>query len=122
MRDYASSSSWSKVLLVIAALHDCAIGSYHFILPSQWHWGAGLQSLPASLVWGIYTLNFSWSLLMLIVGAMILYAAVQDVRGNLFVRRVVFGVGLFWALHGAHLWLYPVPVPHSLLWLRYALA
>jgi hypothetical protein len=121
MQDGGSPLTWSKLLLVIAGLHDCAIGLYHFVLPTQWNWAAGLQSLPASLVWGIYTLNFSWSLLMVITGFIILYAAAQDLRSNLFVRRVVFGVGLFWLLHGTHVWFYPVPVPHSLLWLKYVL-
>jgi len=78
--------------------------------------------VPASLTWGIYSINFSWSLLILTVGAIILYAATQDLARNVLARRVVFGVGLFWAPHGSYLWLHPVPVPDSLLWLRYALA
>lgn len=115
------SSTW-KGLLVIAGLHDCAIGAYHLILPRQWNWDAGLQSVPASLVWGVYMINFSWSLLILTVAALIFYAAAQDPTASAFARRVVFAVGLFWALHGVYLWFHPVPVPDSLAWLGYGLA
>ena len=115
------SSVW-KVLLVIAGLHDSAIGAYHLVLPRQWNWAAGLQNVPAILVSGIYILNFSWSLLILTVAALIFYAAAEGPTASVFARRVVFAVGLFWAVHGIYLWLHPLPVPDSLAWLKYGLA
>jgi len=115
------SSLW-KVLLVIAGLHDSVIGAYHLVLPRQWNWATGLQNVPASLEWGVYTINFSWSVLILTVAALVFYAAAQDPQASVFPRRVVFAVGSFWGLHGIYLWFHPVPVPDSLVWLRYALA
>jgi len=100
-----------KALLIIAGLHDSAIGAYHLVLPRQWNWAAGLQTVPPSLVWGIYIINYSWSLLILTIAGLIFYAAAQGPTASLFARRVVFAVGLFWAFHGTYLWLNPVPVP-----------
>jgi len=109
------------VCLIVAGLHDGGIGSYHLVLPYQWDWAAGLKSVPDSLVWGVYMVNFSWGLLALTMGGLIFLAAWQD-PATRFVRRVVLAIGLFWAVHGVYLWLHPVPVPDSLLWLKYSLA
>jgi hypothetical protein len=39
-----------------------------------------------------------------------------------FARRMVFAVGLFWAIHGVYTWINPFPLPHTLAWLSIVMA
>jgi hypothetical protein len=116
-----SPKAWS-VVLGLAGIQDCGLALYHFILPYQMGWQRGLAGVADSLVWALYALNFSWSLLVFLVGGLVLYAAKLGPAAGLFARRTVFVVGLFWVLHGIYTWLHPLPLPHSLLWLRALLA
>jgi hypothetical protein len=84
-------------------------------------WQRGLVDVADSLVWAIFALNFSWSLLVLLMGGLILYAAKLGPGAGPFARRTVFTVGLFWAIHGVYTWLNPLPLPASLSWLRIVL-
>ena len=107
------------VLLGLAALQDCAIALYHFVLPYQFSWRSALHGVPDSLVWTLFALNFSWSLLTLLAGLLVFYAAKLGPAAGPFVTRTVFTVGLFWAIHGAYTWMNPFPMPRSLMWVRY---
>ena len=114
-----SSTPWF-VLLALAAFQDCALALYHFFLPYQFGWGRALHGVPASITWALYALNFSWSLLTLVAGALVFYAAIIG-PASAFVRRTVFAIGLFWLIHGAYTWINPFPVPRALAWLHYAI-
>jgi hypothetical protein len=109
------------VLLVLAGIHDCGIALYHLVLPYQMSWRRGLEGVADSLVWALFALNFSWSMLVLLVGSLVLYAAKLGPPGRSFVRRAVFTVGLFWGIHGTYTWLNPLPLPRSMVMLRYVL-
>ena len=110
-----------RIPLLIAGLHDCGLAAYHFILPYHMQWQRGLNDVPDSIVWALFALNFSWSLLVFFAGALVVYAANLGARGGKFARLTVFTVGLFWAIHGLYTWLNPLPLPPSLLWLRVVL-
>jgi hypothetical protein len=69
----------------------------------------------------LLTLNFSWTALLLVVGGLVLYAATAG-PANPFIRTFVFVAGLFWAIHGAYIWLVPMPLPPRLQWVGLALA
>ncbi|HVS31486.1 MAG TPA: hypothetical protein VMS98_08520 [Thermoanaerobaculia bacterium] len=112
--------SW-RIPLLLAGLHDCGLAAYHFFLPYHMQWRRGLDGVADSLVWALFALNFSWSLLLLLAGALIVYASGLGVRGGKFARLTVFTVGLFWAIHGLYTWVNPLPLPPSLLWLRVVL-
>lgn len=109
------------VSLGLAGIHDCGMALYHFVLPYHMGWQRGLEGVPDSLAWALFALNFSWSLLMFLVGSLVLYAARLGPMAGLFARRMILAVGLFWALHGAYTWLNPLPLPEALRWLRYVL-
>src|SRR5688572_7188364 len=94
------SKAW-KILLLMAGIHDCGLAAYHFFLPVHWQWDRGLEGVPPSLVWALYALNFSWSLLVLLIGMLVIYAALLGPSAGAFMRRTIFTVGLFWAIHGA---------------------
>lgn len=116
-------TTW-RIPLLIAGLHDCGLAAYHFILPVHMQWRRGLDGVPDSLVWALFALNFSWSLLVLLCGALVIYASWLGPFGfgGKFARVTVFTVGLFWAMHGLYTWVSPLPLPPSLGWLRIALA
>jgi hypothetical protein len=116
-----SSRLW-LVSLGLAGICDCGMALYHSVLPYHMGWRRGLEGVPDSITWALLALNFSWSLLVILVGSLVLYAAKIGPAGGNFARRTVFTVGLFWAIHGSYTWLNPLPLPGSLWWLRYALA
>jgi hypothetical protein len=94
---------------------------YHSILPFHMGWERGLQGVPDSVVWAVYALNFSWSVLVFLAGGLVLYAARIGPSADTFARRTVFTIGLFWAIHGVYTWVNPLPLPRSLFVLKYAL-
>ena len=110
-----------RIPLLIAGLHDCALAAYHFFLPYHMQWRRGLTDVADSLVWALFALNFSWSLLVLLAGALVVYASGLGPAAGRFARVTIFAIGLFWAIHGLYTWLNPLPLPRSLLWLRVVL-
>lgn len=94
---------------------------YHFVLPYHMGWRRGLDGVADSIVWALFALNFSWSLIVLLAEILVLYAARLGPEAGTFARRTVFTVGLFWAIHGAYTWINPLPLPARLAWLRLVL-
>jgi hypothetical protein len=115
-----SSKLW-PVFLGLAGVLDCGMALYHSLLPWHMGWRQGLGGVPDSIVWALFALNFSWSLLVFLAGSLVIYAAMLGPGAGTFARRTVFTVGLFWAIHGTYTWLNPLPLPSSLVWLRYVL-
>jgi hypothetical protein len=115
-----SSRLWS-VLLVLAGILSCSIALYHSVMPFHMGWRQGLGGVPSSIVWALFALNFSWSVLVFLAGSLVIHAATLGPGAGPYARRTVFTVGLFWAIHGAYTWLNPLPLPSSLVWLRYVL-
>ena len=115
-----SSRLWS-VFLALAGALSCSMALYHSVLPYQMGWRQGLGGVPDSIVWALFALNFSWSLLVFLAGSLVIYAARLGPRAETYARLTVFTVGLFWAIHGTYTWLNPLPLPSPLMWLRYVL-
>jgi hypothetical protein len=111
---------WS-ISLGLAGLHDCGISLYHSVLPYQMGWRRGLEGVAESVVWAVFALNFSWSVLVFLAGVLVFHAARLGPEAGTFARRTVFTVGLFWAIHGAYTWIHPLPLPPSLRALKYFL-
>jgi hypothetical protein len=105
------------VALGLAGLLECGMAVAHFGLQYEWYRFGDFRAWPAYLAWALFALNFSWSVLLLGVGGLVLYAARLTSDGA-FMRTAVFVVGLFWAIHGLYVWLVPMPLPNRLLWLR----
>lgn len=85
-------------------------------------WRRAPEGMPDSLVWALYALNFSWSLLVFLTGTLVIYAALLGPVAGPFMRRTIFTIGLFWAIHGVYTWLHPMVMPASLAWLKILLA
>ena len=101
---------------------DIGLAGYHFFIPYLWRWEAGLRTTQPMLVWTIHALNFSWSLLVLILGLLVALAAWREADRTRFTVAAVFAVGLFWLIHGAYEWTFPLPMPARLVALKAALA
>ena len=114
------SRRWS-VSLGFAGVIGGSMALYHFVLPYHMGWRRGLEGVPDSIVWALFALNFSWSLLVLLAEILVLYAARLGPEAGAFARRTVFTVGLFWGIHGAYTWFNPLPLPAKLTWLRVVL-
>lgn len=115
-----SSRLWSLCLGFAGAL-SCSLALYHSVLPYQMGWRQGLDGAPDSIVWALFALNFSWSVLVFLAGSLVIQAARLGPGAGTYARRAVFTVGLFWTIHGAYTWLNPLPLPAALIWLRYLL-
>ncbi|MBF8283897.1 MAG: hypothetical protein HW378_2812 [Anaerolineales bacterium] len=107
-----------RLSLGLAGILECGIALYHAALPYHMEWARGLGGVPDSLVWAVFALNFSWSVVVFLAGCLILYAASLGPAAGRFAKRTVFVVGLFWLIHGLYTWLNPLPLPPSLVWLR----
>jgi hypothetical protein len=108
-----SSRSWFASL-VAAGILDCGMAGYHFFLPTHMGWSSHVHDTPTSLVWALFTLNFSWSLLVFLSGVLVFFVARLGPGAGTFARRFVFVVGLFWLVHGIYTWVNPFPMPASL--------
>ncbi len=118
----ARSSTFWWLSLGSAGVLECGIALYHAVLPYHMDWARGLGGIPDSLVWAIFALNFSWSVVVFLAACLILYAASLGPEAGRFAKVTVFVVGLFWLIHGLYTWLHPLPLPPSLVWLRALLA
>lgn len=85
-----------RVSLYLAGVLECGMALYHSILPFHMGWARGLAGVPDTLVWALYALNFSWSVLVFLAGALILYAARLGPTAGQFAKRTVFVVALHW--------------------------
>jgi hypothetical protein len=65
----------------------------HFGLPYEWS-TFDFGDLPAQLVWALFTLNFSWGVLLLAVGGLVVQVAKVGPTSERLTRRFVFAVGL----------------------------
>lgn len=107
-----------RLSLGSAGVLESGIALYHAVLPYHMEWARGLGGIPDSLVWAIFALNFSWSVVVFLAGCLVLYAASLGPGAGPFARRTVFVVGLFWLIHGLYTWINPLPLPPTLVWLR----
>lgn len=115
-----SQRIWS-VSLIAAGFLDCSLGLYHSFLPYHMQWRQGLGGVPDSLTWALFALNFSWSVLVFLVGCLMFYAARMRLPVDGFVKATLLAAGLFWLAHGAYTWLHPLPLPPTYGWLKVAL-
>jgi hypothetical protein len=104
------------VCLLTAGLLQCGIAFAHFGLQYEWR-GVDGGSLPAQLRWALFALNFSWSVVVLVIGVLMLYAARLNSNAP-FVRATVFSIGLFWTIHAIYMVVMPMPVPARLAWIQ----
>jgi hypothetical protein len=62
------STKWWSIPLIVAGFHSCLLASYHLVLPFHMGWRRGLDGVADPLVWALFALNFSWSMLTFLTG------------------------------------------------------
>jgi hypothetical protein len=107
-----TSKAW-KSALTAAGILQIGMALGHFSLPTTFDWTSAGVTLPPILLWALLTLNFSWSALVLTIGALIIYASRRDPRAA-FVRSLVLFVALFWTAHFIYIVIQPMPLPPRL--------
>jgi hypothetical protein len=112
-----ASRSWVWTLTP-AGLLQIGMAIAHFALPTIFDWSSVSNgSLPPITLWALFALNFSWSMLVLLVGGLIIYAGRSDPKAAS-VRTLVLIVGVFWTVHGLYIVVEPMPVPPRLEWIQ----
>lgn len=64
-----------RVSLTLAGIMECGMALAHFGLQYEWS-TFDFGDLPAQLAWALLALNFSWSILVLGIGGLGIYAAI----------------------------------------------
>lgn len=93
----------------------------HFFLPVIFDWSDKLTEVHAIFPWALGVFNFSWSLMLLLVGLLLLHMARKGPSNTALERLIVGGLGVFWLIHGAYLVFNVAPIPSGLAWLRMVL-
>src|SRR5438045_7400253 len=111
-----SSALW-WIPVSIAGVLTSAMAVAHFGLQWEWRQVTNFGTLPPQLQWALFALNFSWGVLLLAVGALVLSAAARG-SADAMARRLVLVFGVFWAVHGMSVASVRLPLPSRLLGLR----
>lgn len=106
--------------LFAAGVLSLSMGAFHFWLPSIFGWARAMAQAPSSLQWALMSLNFFWSLLALLTGALVLILAGRGDWSSPAGRCAVGTLAGYWAVHAAYLLLRPFPLPPHLGWLGVA--
>ena len=72
----------ANVSLAVGAVFSCAMGAYHFFLPSQFHWSASLRTVPQPIPWALFSINFFFSFLLLAGGILTFIALMEFHRSS----------------------------------------
>ena len=106
----------AKVALAVAASSSCAMGAYHFFLPSMFHWDAFVKTIPSVIQWALFSINFFFSFLLL-AGGILTFVALRRLHRSLPPDRgVLLAMAGFWIVNTLYQLLIPMPLPPKL-WL-----
>ncbi|MBI3661002.1 hypothetical protein HY230_11120, partial [Candidatus Acetothermia bacterium] len=110
-----------KPSLLIAGISSAAMALYHFWLPYQWNWESELSNRSAALSWGLFSINFFFSILLLEGSIITLIVAFKRTEINTLAYASVLGMGVFWAVNAIYQIIIPLPLPDNLAILRWSL-
>lgn len=102
------------IALWLAAASSCGMAGYHFGLPFIWHWSRFVGNVPATIRWGIFSINAFFSFLLLAGGVLTGVAARTLSRGASPDRGVLIAMAGFWSLNMLYQIIIPMPLPARL--------
>ena len=105
----------ATISLTVAAVFSCAMGAYHFSLPSQFHWSAFLRTVPQPIPWALLSINFFFSFLLLAGGILTFIALKEFRRSSRCDRGILIAMAAFWLVNSLYQVFLPMPLP-SRLW------
>src|SRR6266480_3150622 len=109
-------SRTATIALAFAASSSCLMCAYHFFLPSMFHWDRFVTKIPDAIRWGLFSINFFFSFLLLAGGIMTFIALRQLHRSLAPDRGVLIAIGGFWLANTLYQLFIPMPLPPKL-WL-----
>jgi hypothetical protein len=104
----------ARGMLLLGGGMSVAMALYHFFLPFQFHWARFVEDIPAVIRWSLFSLNFFFSTLLLVVGLLVLAAAWHLPRNQPLALLIAGGAAAFWLANFSYLMIFPFPVPPSL--------
>ena len=105
------------ILFRLGLFKAALVSAYHFYLPTHFYWHKGLEQTPQILSWTLRTLNFDWSLIMLLCALMLLWFSVTPNINGQIKRQVCLVYASYWLVHSGYLVLNPAPFPASMQWI-----
>ena len=103
--------STATVALAVAASCSSAMGTYHFFLPSMFHWGAFLKKVPEPIPWALFSINFFFSFLLL-AGGILTFITLRALRRSSHPDRgILFAMAGFWLANTLYQVFIPMPLP-----------
>ena len=107
-------SRTAMIALAIAASSSCLMGAYHFFLPSMFHWDRFVKDIPAAIRWGLFSINFFFSFLLL-AGGILTFIAFRRLHRSLQPDcGVLVAMGGFWLANTLYQLFIPMPLPPKL--------
>ena len=107
-------SRTATIALAVAAASSCLMGAYHFFLPSMFHWDRFVSKIPGAIRWGLFSINFFFSFLLL-AGGILTFIALRRLHRSLPPDRgVLVAMGGFWLTNTLYQFVVPMPLPPKL--------
>jgi hypothetical protein len=105
----------ATIALVVGASSSCAMAAYHFFLPWLFQWEArGAKQVAPAIRWGMYSINFFFSFLLL-AGGLLTFVALRALRrGATPDRGVLIAMTSFWIINALYQLFIPMPLPAKL--------
>jgi len=107
-------SRTATVALAVAASNSCLMGAYHFFLPSMFRWDMYVRKIPDAIRWGLFSINFFFSFLLLAGGILTFIALRQLHRALAPDRGLLVAMGGFWLANTLYQLFIPMPLPPKL--------
>jgi len=95
-----------KPLLLTAGVASSGMALFHFVLPTVFQWSGPLEALPASIRWGVYSINAFFSTLLLLGGI----ATIRVARSPRPDRMIVWDMAIFWIVNAGYQLIWPFPL------------
>ena len=107
-------SRTATIALAVAAASSCLMGAYHFFLPSMFHWDRFVTKVPGAIRWGLFSINFFFSFLLL-AGGILTFVALRRLHRSLPPDAgVLVAMGGFWLANTLYQLFIPMPLPPKL--------
>src|ERR1700704_1818538 len=107
-------SRTATIALAVAASSSCLMGAYHFFLPSMFHWDRFVTKVPGAIRWGLFSINFFFSFLLL-AGGILTFVALRRLHRSLPPDRgVLLAMAGFWIVNTLYQVFIPMPLPPKL--------
>lgn len=119
-QDKMKSETLWKACLSIAGISSSVMALYHFRLPSLRSWEKYVTAVPPAIKWGIFSINFFFSSLLLWGGIMTIIAALRWKKIDLLGYLALAGMFTFWVVNAIYQAFIPMPLPESMAVLKFA--